>query len=63
MKKVSFEYGCPALGYTKGEIFVEENMTDDEIRAKIEDVSDFYIGFTAEDGYEPVLETVYRKRQ
>ena len=63
MKKVSYEYGCRALGYTDGELYVDENMTDDEIRSQIEDMAGFGIYYSTEDGYEPVQETIYRKKR
>ncbi len=61
MKRVTFEYGCRALGYVKGELFVDEKMPNDEIQKKIEDEIEFFITFNTEDGYEARTETVYRK--
>lgn len=61
MKKVTFEYGCRALGYTDGEFFVDENTPDSEIQKQIEDMAGFSVIFRTEDGYEEKTETVYRK--
>lgn len=61
MKRVTYEYGCRALGYTDGEFYVDEDMSDDEIRQKIDDMAGFYVGFTSENGYEAQTEVVYRK--
>ena len=61
MKRVTFEYGCRALGYTDGEFFVDENTSDSEIQKQIEDMANFSIIFRTEDGYEERTETVYRK--
>lgn len=61
MKKVTYEYGCRALGYTDGEFFVDENMSDSDIRQKIEDMAGFNCYFRTEDGYEEQTEVVYRK--
>ncbi len=61
MKKVTYEYGCRALGYTDGEFFVDENMSDSEIQQKIEDMAEFSFHFRTEDGYEEQTEVVYRK--
>lgn len=61
MKKVTYEYGCRALGYTGGEFFVDENMPDSEIQQKIEDIAGFSFHFHTEDGYEEQTEVVYRK--
>lgn len=61
IKKVSFDYGCRALGYSDGEFFVEEGTPDDEVRAMVEDKIGFYVDFTTVDGYEEQTEVVYRK--
>lgn len=61
MKKVTYQYGCRALGYTDGEFFVDEGMTDADIQEKIERKAGFSITFYTEDGYEPQTEIVFRK--
>lgn len=61
MKKVTFEYGCRALGYTDGEFYVPEEMSDEEISRKIDDMAGFSFNFQTEDGYEEQTEVVYRK--
>lgn len=61
MKKVSYWYGCRALGYTDGEFFVPENMPDQEIQNKIDEMAGFSVGFNTENGYEEQTEVVYRK--
>lgn len=63
MKRV---HGCidvRALGRYEWEFYVDDDATDDEIKSKVDDVCDYYIGWDVEDGYEAVQETVYRKRQ
>lgn len=61
MKKVTFEYGCRALGYTAGEFYVPEDMSSEKISKMIDDMAGFSFNFQTEDGYEEQTETVYRK--
>lgn len=61
MKKVEYEYGCRALGYTDGEFFVPEDTSDEEIQKKIDEMAGFSTWFKTEDGYEEQTEIVYRK--
>ena len=62
MKKVSGCIDVRALGCYDFEFYVEDDMTDDEIKKKVDDVCDYYIHYDVEDGYEAVQETVYKKR-
>lgn len=61
MKKVTFEYGCKALGYTDGEFYVPDAMSDGEILREISDMAGFSFSFQTESGYEEQTEVVYRK--
>ena len=62
MKKVEYEYGCRALGYYKGEVYVPEDMTRTEIEQQIKNEAGFGIWIhNTEDGYEEVTEVVYKK--
>lgn len=61
MKKVSYEYGCRALGYTDGEFFVDEDIPDCEIEKMIEEMAGFSFNFQTDNGYEERTEVVYRK--
>lgn len=62
MKKVTGCIDVRALGCYDFEFYVEDDMTDDEIKKKVDDVCDYYIYYDVEDGYEAVQETVYRKK-
>ena len=43
MKKVEYEYGCRALGYYKGEMYVPEDMTETAIEQQIKNKAGFGI--------------------
>ena len=63
MKKVEYEYGCPALGYYKGEMYVPEDMTGMAIEQQIKNNARFGIYIhSMEDGYEEVTENTYRRK-
>lgn len=62
MKKVSGCIDVRALGCYDFEFYIEDDMTDDEIKNKVDDVCDYYIHYDVEDGYEAVQETVYKKK-
>ena len=62
MKKVTYEYGCRALGHTDGEIYVEDSLSDKEIKKQIEDMAGFSIYVDIEEGFEEKTELVYRKQ-
>lgn len=51
MKKVTFEYGCRALGYTDGDFFVDDDMSYNEIQKKVDAIAEFSIDFSVKDGY------------
>lgn len=64
MKKVEYEYGCRALGYYKGVMYVPENMTGMAIEQQIRNEAGFDILIhNMEDGYEEATEVVYRKKR
>lgn len=62
MKKVSGCIDVRVLGCYDFEFYIEDDMTDDEIKNKVDDVCDYYIHYDVEDGYEAVQETVYKKK-
>lgn len=61
MKKVTGCIDVRALGRYEFEFFVEDDVTEEEIKQKVEDICDYYISWDVEDGYEAFQETVYRK--
>ena len=62
MKKVEYEYGCCALGYHKGEMYVPDDMTGMAIEQQIKNEAGFNIWIhDIEYGYEEVTEVVYKK--
>lgn len=63
MKRVKFGYGLRALGDYKGEMFVPEDMTEEEIMEQIKEDSEFYMSiYEMEDGYEETTKVVYKKK-
>jgi len=62
MKKVSGCIDVRALGCYDFEFYVDDDMTDDEIKKKVDDTCDYYIHYDVEDGYEAVQEIVYKKK-
>lgn len=61
MKKVKGYIDVAALGRYDFEFFVEDELTDEEIRKAAYDKMDFYFSYNVEEGYEPVQEIVYKK--
>lgn len=61
MKKVNFWIGSRAGGFYEDCFFVPDSATDDEINAKIDEVSRFSKGFTVETGYHKETVEVYTK--
>lgn len=62
MKKVSGFIDVRALGHYDFEFYVDDNVTDEEIKKKVDDVCDYYISYDVEDGYEEYTEVRYRKK-
>ena len=61
MKKVTGCIDVRALGRYEFEFFVEDDVTEEEIKQKVEGICDYYISWDVEAGYEAFQETVYRK--
>ena len=62
MKRVKGCIDVRALGCYDFEFYVDDNATDKEIRAKVEDMCDYYIDYDVEDGYEEYTKVCYRKK-
>lgn len=62
MKKVTGCIDVRALGCYDFEFYVDDNATDEEIKAKVEDICDYYIHYDVEAGYEEYTEVCYRKK-
>ena len=63
MKRVTGCIDVRALGCYNFEFYVEDNLTEEEIKKKVEDVCDYYIDYEVEEGYEAVQKIVYQKRR
>lgn len=61
MKKVKFCTGIRALGDYEDEFFVEDNVSEEEIRRMIEDKCQHFLFFDVEEGYHKVQKTEYVK--
>lgn len=61
MKKVNFWIGSKAGGFYEDVIFMSDSATDEEINAKIDELSGFSKGFVAENGYHSELVETYIK--
>lgn len=64
MKKVTGCIDVRALGRYDFEFFVDDNVTDEDIKKRVEDECDYYIEYNVESGYvaETRTEIVYRKK-
>ncbi len=64
MKKVSGCIDVRALGRYDWEFYVEDDATEEEIKKKVDEICDCYIGWEVEAGYvaETRTETIYRKK-
>ena len=62
MKKVTGCIDVRALGHYDFEFYVDDNMTDEEIKKRVDDVCDYYISYDVEGGYEEYTEICYRKK-
>ena len=61
MKKVSGCIDVRALGCYDFVFYVEDNVTDEEIKKKVDDICDYYIHYEVEDGYKKEMQEVYIK--
>ena len=62
MKRVKGEIDVRALGCYEFEFYVDDNVTEEEIKQKVEDACNYYIHYDVEDGYEEYTEVCYRKK-
>lgn len=62
MKRVKGCIDVRALGCYDFEFYVDDNATDEEIKAKVEDVCDYYISYDVEAGYEEYAKVCYCKK-
>ena len=63
MKKVTGYIDVRALGQYDFTLYVSDDTTDAEIKQKVEDICDYYIHYSVEEGYEQCTEVCYRKKQ
>lgn len=62
MKQVKGYIYVRALGEYNWEFYVPDDATDDEIKERVEEICNYDIDYTVEDGYEAYTETRYRKK-
>lgn len=62
MKKVSGCIDVRALGHYDFEFYVDDDVTNEEIKKKVEDACDYYINYDVEEGYEEYTEICHRKK-
>ena len=62
MKKVSGYVSVRALGCYDFEFYVDDNATDEEIKAKVKETMEISHHYSVEEGYEEYTEVCYRKK-
>lgn len=62
MKRVKGYVSTRPLGSYDFEFFVEDSMTDQEIKNKVEDMLELSMYYDVEEGYVAEQQTVYRKQ-
>ena len=62
MKRVSGYISSRPLGSYDFEFFVEDSMTDQEIKQKVEDMLELSMHYDVEKGYVAEQQTVYHKK-
>lgn len=62
MKKVTGCIDVRALGHHDWVFYVEDDVTDEEIKEKVEEICNYYIDYNVEEGYEAYTEIRYRKK-
>lgn len=62
MKKVTGCIDVRALGHYYFEFYVDDNATDEEIKKAVDNVCNYYIDYSVEEGYEEYTEVRYRKK-
>jgi hypothetical protein len=62
MKRVTGYISTRPLGSYDFEFFVEDSVTDQEIKQKVEDMLEFSMDYQVEEGYIAEQQTVYRKK-
>lgn len=63
MKRVFGSISSRPLGSFDFEFYVEDDVTEEEIRTQIDDMAQFHTYFNIEEGYEEVQEITYRKKR
>ena len=62
MKKVSGYVSVRALGCYDFEFYVDDDATDEEIEAMVDEKMQFSHHYSVEEGYEEYTEVSYRKK-
>lgn len=62
MKKVTGWIDVRALGHYDWEFYVEDDVTDEEIKKRVNEICNYDISYNVEEGYETYTETCYRKK-
>ena len=63
MKRVKGYISTRPLGCYDFEFFVEDDVTDEEIKATVEDMVELSMDYSIEGGYVAEQQTVYRRKQ
>ena len=62
MKRIKGSCGIRALGDYDFEFYVDDNISDKQIKRFIEDKIEYYCDYDVDEGYIAEQKTVYRKK-
>lgn len=63
MKRVKGCISVRALGDYDFEFYVDDSMTEEQIKQKVDDVCNYSIWYDVDEGYEEYVEVRYRKKR